>query len=217
MSDEELQRLVEQNLVSTSVSKQTGLKVAQKIKEIADRENVKFMIAGGLAMHLYGFERATKDVDFISDKRISLQVKRFLSFGGERYEIEIEGEKIDVDWIIRRDKYKAFYDLALAETKLLTNEIQILTPEWLVILKYIAGRAKDRIDLIWLLQQPNSVNRKKVKDNIEKVVGKLGATGFLLGLQREFDLADVMGLRGNGDENESYISDEGEDYPNYNQ
>ena len=65
MSDEELQKLVEQNLASISVSKQTGLKVAQKIKEIADRENVKFMIAGGLAMHLYGFERATKDVDFI--------------------------------------------------------------------------------------------------------------------------------------------------------
>lgn len=214
MSQEELEKLIEKNLAAQTVSTETGLRVAEKIKEIADRENVGFAIAGGLAMHLYGFERATKDVDFVAEKRLPMEVKRYLSFGGERYEIEVGGEKIDVDWIMRRDNYKDFYKQALADAAELKSW-KILTPEWLVILKYIAGRAKDRLDLLWLLQQKTLVKRKKVKQNIVKVIGELGATGFLLGLQREYDLADVMGLRASGDENESYVPDD-EEYPEYN-
>jgi len=215
MSEEELSKLVERNLAAKTVSTATGLKVVEKIKEIADRENARFAIAGGLAMHLYGFERATKDVDFLANKRLPVTVVRYLSFGGERFEIEIGDEKIDVDWIMRRDSYKELYRQALADAADI-KQWRVLTPEWLVILKYIAGRAKDRLDILWLLQQKNLVKRKTVKQNIEKVIGKLGATGFLLGLQREYDLADVMGLRAAGDENESYIPDDDE-YPNYNE
>lgn len=215
MSEEELQMLVERNLSAKTVSTATGLEVAEKIKLIADRENVEFAIAGGLAMHLYGFERATKDVDFLANKRLPVTVVRYLSFGGERYEIEIGGETIDVDWIMRRDNYKELYRQALADATAI-KQSKIITPEWLVILKYIAGRGKDRLDILWLLQQKNLVKRKVVKRNIEKVLGKLGTVGFLLGLQREYDLADVMGLRAAGDENESYIPDDDE-CPNYNE
>lgn len=215
MSEEELGKLIEKNLAAQTVSTETGLLVAQKIKLITDRENIAFAIAGGLAMHLYGFERATKDVDFVAEKRLPLEVVRYLSFGGERYEIEISGTKIDVDWIVRRDNYKEFYKQALADV-VEFKDWQILTPEWLVILKYIAGRAKDRLDLLWLLQQKSLVKRKKVKENIVKVMGELGAAGFLLGLQREYDLADVMGFRASGDENESYIPED-EEYPDYNE
>jgi len=81
-------------------------------------------------------------------------------------------------------------------------------------LKYIAGRGKDRLDLLWLLQQKDLVNRRKVKNNLVKPLGELGSTGFLVGLQREYDLADVMARR-SGDENESYIPDE--EYPEYNE
>ena len=215
MSEEELQAFVERNLTAKTVSTATGLKVAEEIKRIADRENVEFAIAGGLAMHLYGFERATKDVDFLANKRLPVTVVRYLSFGGERFEIEIGGEKIDVDWIMRRDDYKELYRQALADATDI-KQWRILTPEWLVILKYIAGRSKDRLDILWLLQQKSLVKRRKVKENIEKVIGKLGAVGFLLGLQREYDLADVMGLRAAGDENESYIPLDDE-YPEYNE
>ena len=214
MSREELEKLIEKNLAAQTVSTETGLRVAQKIKEIADRENIEFAIAGGLAMHLYGFERATKDVDFVAERGLPLKIVRYLSFGGERYKVEIGDEKIDVDWIMRRDNYKNFYKQALADATELKSW-KILTPEWLVILKYIAGSAKDRLDLLWLLQQKTLVKRKKVKENIVKVIGELGAAGFLLGLQREYDLADVMGLRASGDENESYVPDD-EEYPDYN-
>jgi len=99
MSEDELEKLVEKNMAMQTVDMELGLQVAEKIREIADRENVEFAIAGGLAMHLYGFERATKDVDFLADKRLSLKVKKYLTFGGERYEIRIGQRAIEVDWI----------------------------------------------------------------------------------------------------------------------
>lgn len=213
MSEAEIEKLIEKNLAQQTVSTQTGLRVADKLKEIAEKENVDFAIAGGLAMHMYGFVRATTDVDFIANRRISLEVKRHLSFGGERYEIEIDGEKIDTDWIVRRDKYAEIYRKALKDAAKI-NGRKILSPEWLVILKYSAGRGKDRLDLLWLLQQKDLVNRKKINQHLKNLLGELGAIGFLTGLQREYDLADVMGARAAGDENESYIPDE--DYPEYN-
>lgn len=214
MSEEELKKLVEENLAKQTVSTETGLLVADKLKPIAEKENVDFAIAGGLAMHLYGFERATTDVDFVANRRISLEVTRYLSFGGERYEVEIEGRKIAADWIIRRDKYQEIYKQALKDAAEI-GEHKIISPEWLVILKYSAGRGKDRLDLLWLLQQKNLVNRKKIAKLLKSLLGELGAIGFLTGLQREYDLADVMGARAAGDENESYIPDE--DYPEYNE
>jgi len=214
MSEEELQKLFERNLAAKTVSTATGLKVAEKIKEIADRENVEFAIAGGLAMHLYGFERATKDVDFLANKRLPVTVVRYLSFGGERFEIEIGGEKIDVDWIMRRDNYKDFYKLALAEA----TEVKgwkILTPEWLVILKYIAGRPKDEIDMLWLLQQENLVKRRVVRKKFIEVAGAM--QGDLIYREIERRYFPLATKRNNGDENESYIPPDSEDYPEYNE
>ncbi len=213
MSEEELEKLIEKNLATQTVTTETGLRVADKLKVIAEMENVDFAIAGGLAMHLYGFVRATIDVDFVANRLISLEAKRHLSFGGERYEIEIDGRKIDADWIVRRDKYAEIYRQALKDAAQI-NERKILSPEWLVVLKYSAGRGKDRLDLLWLLQQKDLVNRKRIAQNLKNLLGELGAIGFLTGLQREYDLADVMGARATGDENESYIPDE--DYPEYN-
>ena len=214
MSNEELEKLVEKNMAVETVDMEIGLQVAGEIRQIAVRENVEFAIAGGLAMHLYGFERATRDVDFLADKSLPLKIKRFLTFGGERYQVKIGKREIDVDWIVRRDKYKTIYNQALTDAAELKGW-KILTPEWLVVLKYIAGRGKDRLDLLWLLQQKDLVNRKKIKSNLVKILGDLGSTGFLVGLQREYDLADVMARR-SGDENESYIPDD-EEYPEYNE
>ncbi len=214
MSEEEIKKIVESNLAKQTVSTETGLRVADKLKKIASKEDVDFAIAGGLAMHLYGFVRATMDVDFIANRLISLEAKRHLSFGGERYEVEIDGRKIDADWIVRRDKYREIYQQALKDATEIDGR-KLLSPEWLSILKYAAGRGKDRLDLLWLLQQKDLVNRKKIAQVLKNLLGELGAIGFLTGLQREYDLADVMGARATGDENESYIPDE--DYPEYNE
>jgi hypothetical protein len=205
MSEKELEELVEKNMSAKIVSTATGLKAVEKLKEIAKREGVKFAVIGGLAMHLYGFDRATKDVDFIAERRLSLEVKRYLTFGGERYEIEVEGEKIPVDWIIRRDQYKEFYKLAFAESEELSRGFRIITPEWLVILKYIAGRPKDEIDLLWLLQQPGLVKRRLVRKKIMQVVGAMQGDLIFREIERRYFYLATK--KNNGDEK----------YPNYNE
>ena len=68
--------------------------------------------------------------------------------------------------------------------------IPILTPEWLVILKFIAGRFKDQEDAVYLLREKGLVNRDKIRELITKV---FGANAWLLakaGYRRWFDLAD---------------------------
>ena len=70
------------------------------------------------------------------------------------------------------------------------DEIPILTPEWLVILKFIAGRFKDQEDAVYLLREKDLVNRNKIRELITVV---FGANAWLLaksGYQRWFDLAD---------------------------
>lgn len=40
------------------------------------------------------------------------------------------------------------------------NDLPILTPEWLIILKYIAGRFKKQEDCVFLLSKKGLVSRK---------------------------------------------------------
>ena len=85
--------------------------------------------------------------------------------------------------------------MALADALEIENGIRIVSPEWLVILKHLSGRPKDQLDLIWLLQERDLVNREQVRENIQRVLGEY-ATYLIRDLQSEFDYADVLKLRG---------------------
>ena len=146
-------------------------------------------------MHIYGYVRATMDVDIIADNFLNLESSKTLTVGGESYQVKIGKRSITVDWIVRNDEDKKFYRAALAEALEVENGIKIVSPEWLVILKHLSGRPKDQLDLTWLLQESELVNREKVKENIVRVLGEY-ATYFIRDLQSEFDYADVLKMRG---------------------
>ncbi len=213
MSEEDVQNLIAENLKRPPMlDTETGLQTARKVFEIAANNQIESALVGGVAMYLYGSDRLTKDIDFIANQRLPLETVRFLSFGGERYGVKIGEKTIDVDWIVRRDNYKDFYRQALADAVTLSNGIKIVSAEWLTILKYIAGRGKDDLDAIWLLQQSGLVNRQKIKRNFIKVAGEtFGDIIFRELEKRYFYLADN---HKDGDENESYESTN--DYPEYN-
>jgi hypothetical protein len=215
MTRKELKERVRKNIseADNTISTKTGLEVAKIVTKIANAEGVSWAIVGGLAMHLYGFVRATTDIDFISDKNLSLTAERYLSFGGARYSVEIKDRAVPVEWIIRRDRYKRVFELALAEAIELNGWL-IVSPEWLVIMKYIAGRPKDETDLIWLAQQPRLVNRQQVRRNLQRAFGEdAGDIIFYELIRRPFALADGTRIK-DGDENETYISLD--EYPEYN-
>ena len=169
MTEKEIDKFVERNLKSKPnqmIDTETGLAAFNKIAEIAKKQAVEWALVGGVAMHLYGSSRLTKDVDVIASKVLDLDSEKNLGFGGRRYQVKIGKKEIPIDWIVRNDTARKFYEQALRQAHKLSNGLPIITPEWLVILKYIAGRFKDQQDAVFLLKQKNLVSRKTVRKHI---------------------------------------------------
>lgn len=178
-----------------SISTEEGLAVAEEIVEQARNLKVNCALCGGLAMHLYGFTRATVDVDFVAAKPLPLPSSRNLSFGGETYQVEAGSAKsVDVCWIVRDDDKKEIYEAALAGATVTEDGLPIITPEWMVILKFLAGRGKDQIDLLWLLREQDLVDRTLVKQHIKNLFGRF-AYWPLADMDSLFLEADVMKAR----------------------
>ena len=121
-----------------SISTEEGLDVAGKVVKKAQENKIDCALWGGLAMH--GFTRATIDVDFIAAERLPLPASRKLQMGGEAYHLRSGEKDIEVDWIIRDDDRKEVYEAALAGATSTEDGLPIVTTEWMVILKYLAGR-----------------------------------------------------------------------------
>lgn len=180
----------------------------EKISKLAEANEINWALCGGIAMIFYGSDRVTKDIDVIASRNLPLakeDVKGFLKQGGEHFLVETEKQKVKIDWIVRNDIAKKFYQSALKDA-VLVNGIPIVTPEWLVIMKYIAGRFKDQEDAVYLLKNKQLTSRRKIKKLIIDVVGEDAWTGYYIGLSRWFDIAD--GFIRQGNENESYRTEE---------
>jgi hypothetical protein len=175
-----------------TVTTEEGLEAVEILTEIAEANDVKFMIAGGLAVQLYGFTRATTDADVLASAVLPIENFRQLSFGGESYKVQISnGKTVIVDWIVRNDEKKDVYEASLKEPENLSEKLKIVSPEWLVIIKQLAGRGKDELDLLWLLRRDGLVDREKVKDLVRKVFGRF-AYVLIEDLEANFLYADVM-------------------------
>jgi hypothetical protein len=178
-----------------SISTEEGLDVASTVVGKAEENNVRCALCGGIAMHVYGFTRATVDVDFIAAAKLPLPATRELEMGGEAYNVRSGREKeIEVDWIIRADDKKEVYEAALAGATSTEDGLPIITPEWMVILKYLAGRGKDQIDLLWLLREEGLVDRELVNKHISNLFGRY-AFWPLADMDNLFLEADVMKAR----------------------
>jgi hypothetical protein len=193
MSESDYQELVERMLENTSVpmiSSDTGLEAAQKMGQLAAQAEIEWAVAGGLAMYIYGSPRLTKDVDIIASKNLSLAPKYRLSFGGSSYLLQVGKYAVQIDWIVRSDGYQKYYRAALKEAVKLPNGLRVVTPEWLVILKFNAGRQKDLDDIVFLLKQPKTVDRPAVKRKVVETAGEDVWLAMLSGFRRLCDLAD---------------------------
>lgn len=192
MTKKQIKKLVEhleKNPKTAMIDGETALKAMQIITAEADRSKIPWALAGGVAMSYYGSPRLTKDVDIIAGSVLKLDAERKLGFGGERYRAKVGRKDVPVDWIVRRDEAKQFYEKALAEADQLYG-IPIVSPEWLVILKYLAGRFLDQQDAVFLLKKKGLVDRKLIRRKITETLGPGGWAPFAVGLKRWYDLAD---------------------------
>ncbi|MGH9800363.1 MAG: hypothetical protein ACRD82_08365 [Blastocatellia bacterium] len=182
-----------------SITTEDGVAAAETVTKMAQERGIDCALAGGVAMHLYGFTRATTDVDMVASGTLDLETDRKLSFGGETYTIEVGARKIAVDWIVRDDEVAEIYSAALVDAKEMTNGVKLISPEWLTIIKKLADRGKDQIDLLWLLRRPGLVDRKLVEQHIRKIFGK-GAYWPLRDLESVYLEADLLKAKDERDE-----------------
>lgn len=193
MSEAEYQRIIEyltQNPPQPMIATDVGIEAAQKLGEVAAQEEAGWALAGGLAMHLYGSPRLTKDVDIIASKPLSLTPKHRLRFGGSNYTLQIGKYEVPIDWIVRNDGYEKYYRAALQEAIQLPNGLRVVTPEWLVILKLNAGRQKDYDDIVFLLKQQKLVDRPTIKQKVVATTSDDTWLAMLPNFRRLCDLAD---------------------------
>lgn len=194
MSESDYQRIVEQiqqNVAQPMIATDVGIEAAQKFGELAAQEEIGWALAGGLAMHLYGSDRLTKDVDIIASQDLSLTAKQQISFGGSRYTLQVGKYEVPIDWIVRTDGYQMFYRAALKEAIKLPNGLRIVTPEWLVIMKFNAGRQKDLDDIVFLLKKGKLVDRPAIKQKVIETAGEGAWLTMMAGFRRLCDLADA--------------------------
>src|SRR5437016_9151272 len=117
MTKKELQELVERNLRKNPhpmIDTETGLAALQQVTATAESNGVAWALVGGIAMHLYGSPRLTKDVDVIASTTLPLVAEKRLAFGGERYRVEVRQRDVPVDWIVRKDTARKFSEVELA-------------------------------------------------------------------------------------------------------
>ena len=193
MSENDYKQLVEralQNPSSLMISTDTGIEAAQQMGQLAAQEEIEWALAGGLAMHLYGSPRLTKDVDIIASRDLSLTPQHRLGFGGSSYTLQVGKYAVQVDWIVRNDGYQKYYRAALKDAIELSNGLRLVKPEWLVILKLNAGRQKDLDDIVFLLKQEKLVDRPTVKQNVVATTSEDAWLAMLPNFRRLCDLAD---------------------------
>lgn len=182
-----------------SISTADGLAAALHLAEIATQAGIDCALAGGIAMHLYGFTRATTDVDMIAAELLNLEVVRELSFGGASYWVNLGARAIHVNWIVRNDDAADFYAAALVAAAPSDAGLRIVTPEWLVILKKLADRGKDHLDLLWLLRQEGLVDRARVAALVREHFERF-AFILLNDLETIYLEADIMRAKDERDE-----------------
>lgn len=193
MSENDYKQLVErvlQNTANLMIATDTGIEAAQQMGQLAEPEEIEWAVAGGLAMHLYGSQRLTKDVAIIASRELSLTPQHQLSFGGSSYTLQVGRYNVQIDWIVRNDAYQKYYRAALKEAIELSNGLRLVTPEWLVILKLNAGRQKDLDDIVFLLRQPQTVDRPTIKQKVIATASEDAWYAMLPNFRRLCDLAD---------------------------
>lgn len=177
----------------------------ERVGTLAEEHGIDWALVGGVAMSLYGSDRLTKDIDIIASQPLPVprsQIAGQLRQGGERYNTPTEKKTVAVDWIIRKDEFKKLFEEALKEAVKIGG-VPILTPEWLVILKFIAGRFKDQEDAVFLLSRQGLVDRGLIREKIISLFGRAAWGLAKHGYERWYDIAD--GKSRSEAENDGYI------------
>ena len=145
----------------------------REVAALAKASKTEILLVGGVAMHLYGSDRLTGDLDFAASQQVKgLPPAGVLSFGGYQSK---SPSGIPVDLIIRDDDYKGLYESALKSPASFEDcPVKVVDPEHLVAMKMVARRPKDEVDLATLLGL-GVVNHARATRLVKKLLGTYAA------------------------------------------
>lgn len=154
---------------STPVSLAEAKDVMQQAAAKAGEEGIPVALGGGFAMQAYGSTRLTSDVDLMASKLPSFaEDGEPITVGGKS--VVIDG--VEVDFVVRNDEYADLYQEAVERAKPAAgHNLPVITPEYLVAMKMVAGRPKDDLDLYFLLSSVK-MDSKKLTDIVSRFLGR---------------------------------------------
>lgn len=146
--------------------------------DIARAENLRVLLIGGVAMRYYGSERLTVDLDVASSGMPARGLPRegVRTFGGMKTRTP---SGVPLDWVVREDDFAPVFAEALEQGQRAIEgvPIDVVSPEYLAAMKMIAGRDRDDLDLIFLLQS-GEVDVGKARRIIKRLLGAYAAQDF---------------------------------------
>jgi hypothetical protein len=147
-----------------------------QVGALAKAEGVRIVLIGGFALQLFGSDRLTGDVDFAAEERVrSLPRGKALSFGGEQTEAP---NGVPVDVVLRSDDYAGLYEEAVTRaTRVQGVPVPVARPEHLAAMKMVAGRARDMVDLEFLVAS-GTADPARARRVIRKHLGPYAADEF---------------------------------------
>ncbi len=140
-----------------------------EVGELAAAEGARVLLVGGVALNHYGSDRFTADVDFVADQPIdALPAESPLSFGGYQSHT---ASGVPVDLILRDDDFAPVYQEALQYPRSIHGvPVPVVSPEFLVLMKMVARRPKDDLDLETLLGL-GVVDVDKARSMVRRLLG----------------------------------------------
>ena len=148
---------------------------------LANGSGTKILLVGGVALYQYGSDRLTSDLDFaVSGPIDALPNESPLSFGGYQSHTP---SGVAVDLIMRDDDYAEVFAEALEYPRKIEGvPVPVASPEYLVLMKMVARRKKDALDLDMLLESGN-VDVAKARRLIKRLLGAFAVDDFDTTLQ----------------------------------
>ena len=124
---------------------------ARELRALSHSQGIRIALVGGYALAQYGSTRLTGDLDVVaSGCPRGLPLRDKLSFGGIRTFVG----NVPTDVIQRNDSYAPLYAAALKAARLRrgSSKVAIVPLEYLAAMKLAAHRAKDLLDLDFIMR-----------------------------------------------------------------
>jgi hypothetical protein len=112
------------------------------------RLGIRHALIGGLAVGVHGHPRATKDVDFLVGAEAFESAGAIVSF---KPGVPLAAEGVPIDSVLAPEEHASLLEGALEQPQSFDG-IPVVTPEYLVFMKMIAGRRQDLADVEALLR-----------------------------------------------------------------